>query len=1263
MSASNTDVSALFQLLESNDRRTVEEVKALIHENLDTSRETLILFSLVDYYIQTNSQGSVDILIGIRDPHSKALLDKLNDYLHGATRLQVLTLLGYIVRKQPSWLHIITQHTILNNIMRLLKQDTDIAVLMSACLIVTTLLPVVPVAIGPHLQDIFQIFTRLAGYTIKKTINVPDVFVIHLQMCVYSMFHRLYGMYPCSFLAFLRQFYSRKENMIVFDQIIKPMLERVRVHPLLITGSKDMEVSTKRWKRMEIHDIVIECAKLSLDMIEGTMEADNRPILPMYKHGVFSISKKILSFTAPNTPRAPAGQEQSFFSSHFPQSDIHYHQNIIQLPETVPVEPGTLMAESGSDAWTPSHARGLDTPPPCNMSQMLADSSDLALRKIGPCQVSDTALGDSTASASNSVMNTVSGLIQEQSKKKSQGKVNRSRRQTIPVVLSKSMSVDTKPGEDIVTSSLREPVKRRSLEESVSTRRSIDEMRTKSLTDETIESSEKLLDSDRTSMLTKSDSLGLLTGGYRSDDKSGSRTPQSGTQAIRNQMVTDGAPIQKASTDGLSDKSVADSAARRRQTFSKSEALTLDNGNKIMAQTSTDYNVSSGHVSPDVRVDHTNSFGQEQLTAHSVAMFISRYTSNTSSEPKPTESEDKLRKRSSSMPTMSGLNEDIAIKDINDVSMSSTDIPSSRHKDSIEKTQSAKPEGSKFPYEDLFPNALPYAPITQCQRCFDRAYAVPDFSAPTDVHQSQKPPTRVLGSEIPLFATFTPGELLDRHLISSADYHQNESEAHTENVTVTSGSAPTESEHVPQTVLLHSQLMYERHRREQHAVRNRRLFGKLTHTAALEEQSKAANEQLMLQQSEINFLRTALESLRYEYNDYKDRHQELMHAQQEQVRALRREKEDIQYTITDLESTLETNRRDHQNLLNEFKTLKSDSFTIRQELIVAKKRLSKHDELVEEVRRLNKETTLMGELHKKYQERLNAIQVQRVHQADFDSVTGLYKTEITVLKRSKEILSVQLDATNSRLSELEDILVQKERSLANQKRLVDQCKTKYEHQLEAVNSRVRSLQNIIGRLETEILDIYSRLQQERHDEKSLLAKQNSLKNEQNRSTTSESSTGPISINRSTENITQFSPDISSSLTPDKQESSSSSIVNTNGSLSPTIDNRNLANNEDCPKHISASIPVSQNQLPTFPSVRNHSYPTRRQLLTMDFDYSVWGEMEMTSSSDHRPEQIEYDHHVIRESDTLIAAPARATSGAGVVEANLADSGVHESKSE
>lgn len=55
------------------------------------------------------------------------------------------------------------------------------------------------------------------------------------------------------------------------------------------------------------------------------------------------------------------------------------------------------------------------------------------------------------------------------------------------------------------------------------------------------------------------------------------------------------------------------------------------------------------------------------------------------------------------------------------------------------------------------------------------------------------------------------------------------------------GSVPLDELHTlrSQLLLLHNQLLYERYKREQHAVRNRRLLRRIINATALEEQNNA----------------------------------------------------------------------------------------------------------------------------------------------------------------------------------------------------------------------------------------------------------------------------------------------------------------------------------------------------------------------------------------------------------------------------------------
>ena len=98
----------------------------------------------------------------------------------------------------------------------------------------------------------------------------------------------------------------------------------------------------------------------------------------------------------------------------------------------------------------------------------------------------------------------------------------------------------------------------------------------------------------------------------------------------------------------------------------------------------------------------------------------------------------------------------------------------------------------------------------------------------------------------PLFNRYSPPELLDRHLKLGSDIHAKELSQipipSTQNVNWThfGGVPPADEISIlrGQLLLLHNQLLYERHKREQHGKRNRRLLRKITHAKTLEEQNR-----------------------------------------------------------------------------------------------------------------------------------------------------------------------------------------------------------------------------------------------------------------------------------------------------------------------------------------------------------------------------------------------------------------------------------------
>lgn len=273
MEVRDLNVGDLLGLLESPQEEVAQEVRLLLKETFSTVRESWLITGLLEYFYVSNSGRLLDILLGVSDPHDRHLLDKLMEGLKGPDRFRHTCILLYAVRRQPppTWLQKFLNHGAMKELLRVLAGDEDVPVLVGAVMVIVILLPILPHEMGRlHLGNILDIFCRLVRWTPKREID--EAFQPFLQVAVYSLFHRLYALYPCNFLTSLRISFAKPNSSACFFSTLKPMMEQVRLHPLLITETKDSELTRNRWKGLETHQLILECAKLCLDPVESTCE-------------------------------------------------------------------------------------------------------------------------------------------------------------------------------------------------------------------------------------------------------------------------------------------------------------------------------------------------------------------------------------------------------------------------------------------------------------------------------------------------------------------------------------------------------------------------------------------------------------------------------------------------------------------------------------------------------------------------------------------------------------------------------------------------------------------------------------------------------------------------------------------------------------------------------------------------------------------------------------------------------------------------------
>uniref|UniRef100_A0A3Q3KT86 TSC complex subunit 1b n=1 Tax=Mastacembelus armatus TaxID=205130 RepID=A0A3Q3KT86_9TELE len=983
MAREQPNVGDLLPLLETSDLHQLEEIRGLINEQLSTERGSMLLNGLVDYYLETNSAQAIHILSSVREPHDKHLLDKMNECMtKQVCRLPTLTLLGHVIRKQPSWIHKIARYPLLHSLLKCLKTDTDVVVLITGVLVLITLLPMIPQAGKQHLWEYFDIFSRLASWNLKNPGHVSEVYLIHLHASVYSLFHRLYGMYPCNFVSYLRSHYSMKENMKTFEEVVKPMLEHVRIHPELVTGTKDHELDPTRWKKYEIHDIVIECAKVSLDPKEASCEegyatmpenfypqihlrpqdCTSSPFTDLHSsHG----SSSSTPFSTPRQPLPPPLSLPPFSGS----------QSSYRSPQSARRQ----VRSSIDPLWSPSSLCGMATPPSSRGMSPNLELSHSASHLPSPG-------GKGTPASSTPATSSPPPTLSDD----------------FPIISLPTNTVQSSPPRKVCSLIIVKCVMREFIMNSC---RLCYFLNNTAITEELLKITE---DKQELSVLRGFDfsfyrTTETLTGG-QAQPKSLSTTQLGGpARDTHNVVSTPDKSENTANTSGVGSERGAGGDSR-------SSAISLEQSWSFQSGfTPIDHHL---HQSPCIPDDEVGKFG----------MF----------SPSP---------------------------------CSKTPAP--------------------VPYESFFDLALPRAAsLFVGQKTFEAVHKA------AMERLSQREEGLEDGEEEGVVGA-SPLEVLDRLVQQGSDAHDKvlksipstaspQRSTHLAHVddSLKFCSAPLDELHTlrSQLLLLHNQLLYERYKREQHAVRNRRLLRRIINATALEEQNNAMKDQLNLQSVDILSLRESLQVEQQRYRQLWDDRETVVTRLHSQIRQLQQGRDDYYTKNQELQIKLQECQKRMDELEAELQRANNKVCHTGHLLNQMTVKLSNSESTQQQMSFLNKQLLLLGEAHKLSMQELQHAGADNTKEAQMLQVS--YGKEVETLRQSLLVQGQKLEAAQQRVAELETHLSKKEHLIVEQKKFLEDVKCQAKAELQASDSRYQAQRRITQLLQTELLQLYSRVEME-----------------------------------------------------------------------------------------------------------------------------------------------------------------------------------------
>ncbi|XP_016344539.1 hamartin-like isoform X2 [Sinocyclocheilus anshuiensis] len=944
MAKDQPNVFDLVPLLGSTDLHELEQVKNLLQETLSADKGTMLLNSLVEYFLETSSSQAVDILSSVREPHDKYLLDKMNECMgKQSCRLSTITLLGHIVRKQPPWIHKIARFPLLASLLKCLKTDSDVVVLITGVLVLIALLPMIPQTSKQLLCDYFDIFGRLAAWNQRHPGHAQGVFAVHLHASVYSLFHRLYGMYPCNFVSYLRAHYSMKENVDTFEEVVKPMLEYVRIHPELITGTKDYEVDPIRWKRFEPHDIVIECAKISLDSKEASSE-----------EGYSSLSDHI--------PRRPVEHSRSCselsiheITSVTPMAAVH-QSLFLSLPYL------TVTQDSGSSAQTPNHqSDGMHSSG--TKEEMWSPSSVCGMTTPPSSRgMSPTTVSDVSHSASH-----LSGRIP-------------------------SMSGDGKWTLSPSTPSGSSPLP--SLSEEIG-----------QPAQNTSSTQAKVIQTGKD--LKKVTPRSINNNGGASDAK----TPVSLQQLSDIVKRTDG----EIEDDTINEEIL--SLTHGRLEFRMRPGLDSSFSGSFDTLLSSHPSHEQNLVSTPDRVEFSAKGGEKQPWSLWPAFT----------------------------PIENGKCSKCSVSDLTKESMS---------------------------YEPLFDLALPKVASLFLERKTAEAIQRAD--------EEREHREELEGEDL---SATSPLEVLDRVIQQGHDTHEKVLKRTPSSQSQSAdphsgGPVSTASDELgmlhSQLLLLHNQLLYERHKREQHALRNRRLFGRIVNATALEEQNNSMKTQLKLQDIEIQAVQVSLKEEQRRSRHIQEDRDALVNQLQTQIQQLQKERNDYYSKMQELKSDLQENQKKVREMEAELQKANNKVCNMGHMLSQLSIKLNNSENMEQQMAFLNKQLLLLGEANKLCVEEIDRLGPEASKELNMLQASSLREAER--LRQSSLQQSQRLEAAQQRITDLETQHTKKEQAIREQKKLLENVKSQATEHLQASENRYLAQKHITQALQSELLELYSQIE-------------------------------------------------------------------------------------------------------------------------------------------------------------------------------------------
>lgn len=244
--------------------------------------------------------------------------------------------------------------------------------------------------------------------------------------------------------------------------------------------------------------------------------------------------------------------------------------------------------------------------------------------------------------------------------------------------------------------------------------------------------------------------------------------------------------------------------------------------------------------------------------------------------------------------------------------------------------------------------------------------------------------------------------------------------------------------------LLAIQLQFEKHRREIHAERNRRLLGKSRQIRGLEQSNATMSDQVARLNAEIT-------NLNKKATDTRNLHQLQFQKCQEDIKLLaKRCNEEVDKNkLLQREKELLQQRVDDEQLLKRRSQQKNDDLTaeifdLTHLLEAANEEVKRGREYRQQLVKLESEMIIFNDARIKCQQKMEELNSLKARDAEMDFLVESYSRDHNETKRSLDLKVSQVETYRARVYDLEQHVMKKDIAFAEQKRLITSIKDVHE---------------------------------------------------------------------------------------------------------------------------------------------------------------------------------------------------------------------------